>query len=249
MINTSGYYSIGTDHIVCDDYVIYNETSIILADGCSESKHASVGARVLAHSIENLRPTDLTTWKAVGENVNTILSRINIRYDEACATLLWLEASKDSNYITLNMCGDGVYACRRRDTQELEIYSLFFPSRAPYYLCYNYEGRERYLEEFGDDYVLSDQNNKIEHGHYLTDYPNGIMTNYISTETYDIVAVFSDGIASLGKAVVDLVPTFLGCKGFAGNFAGRRAKAALKELAKEGFSPTDDFSVGIMYIE
>lgn len=242
MLKISTFSTQGFSHKENQDYIISGPNYIVASDGCSSiGSISSVGARLLAHSVESLRPKDLTGWNSVLQNCETICGRLNLPLDCLCATLLWLEYIEEKQEVTLTMIGDGTFVIRNRETKELEINTISFKSGAPYYLRYEMGVRERYLEEFGDIYN--------EDRNYLTDFPTGIMSRSFDLELYDMVAVFSDGIGSLGLSIDGVVSEFLAIKGFAGDFMQRRGKAALKKFGEVGKVPFDDFTVGVLRVD
>jgi hypothetical protein len=239
MIVTTGSFStIGFSHKVCQDYIIKIDSGIVLCDGCSGSPLASTGARLIAHSIESLRPKDLTGWNSVINNCETICGRLNLPLDCLCSTLMWVEYDGKTNAVHLKWCGDGTVAVRSRYTGNIHIETISFKSGAPYYLRYEMGLREQYLEEFGD--IYNDGRS------YLTDFPAGIMSRSFDMELFDMVAVFSDGIGSLGISINEAVSEFLTIKGFAGDFMQRRGKAAMKKFGESGKTPFDDLTVGVL---
>ena len=58
-LNIDGYYEIGKDHKVCEDYVLMEKMDDnfcwgVVCDGCSGSISTDIGARIIAHHIKKL---------------------------------------------------------------------------------------------------------------------------------------------------------------------------------------------------
>jgi len=240
-IHVGTFSTMGWSHKENQDYGILTNSGLVISDGCSSAPFSSVGARILTHSIESLRPQDLVGWNAVLENCATICGRLNLPLDCLCATLIWAEYNKDTNSIELRWVGDGTIATRSRHTNEINIETISFNSGAPYYLRYEIGSREGYIKEFGDLYN--------ENRSYFMDFPNGIISRSYDMELYDLVSIFSDGVGSLDLPIQEVVEEMLKIKGFAGDFMYRRGNAAINKFGQNDKFPYDDFTVGIIKVD
>jgi len=238
-LHVGTFSSMGFSHKENQDYIISGHNYLILSDGCSSSPHSSVGARLLCHNIELIRPQDLSGWHAVLDNCEIICSRLNLPVDCLCATLMWAEYNQDTNLVELKWIGDGSVAIRRRDTKEISVETISFNLGAPYYLRYEIGMREQYIAEFSDLY-------NGDHS-YFADFPNGIILRSYNMDEFDLVTVFSDGVGSFsGLSIEEVVKETLNIKGYAGDFMYRRGQAAIKKFGAEGSLPYDDFTVGVI---
>ena len=55
MIRTDTFIEIGSQHKVCEDYIIAKDNYIILADGCSRSENSDMGARILCYMAQQFQ--------------------------------------------------------------------------------------------------------------------------------------------------------------------------------------------------
>lgn len=240
-MNIDSFFSIGSTHRVCQDYTIHNDKQVILSDGCSSAQYSDTGARILAHTA-SYYSTFSYDW--ILHYAFKAAETIGLTNDCLCATLIKATAN-EANFV-VEMSGDGTIISRRAVDGELEIFDIGFSSGAPYYLKYNFDGRQRYLAEFGDEFSV---NGEIQPEGYLTTYPEGVIKKTYPFEEYDMVAIFSDGLSSFQNKsghypMEEVLREAMAIKGFAGSFVQRRCRKMLEKLKNDDCFNTDDFSMG-----
>ena len=112
--------------------------------------------------------------------------------------------------------GDGVIVARKRATKQLEVYTVEFPSNAPYYLVYEIKphDKENWIEHFQSELVISrnfiDQEKGIDDIFYRDSYevnPDFAgFTHTFNSEEYDMVVLVSDGIETFYKVESSTMP-------------------------------------------
>lgn len=207
-MHTDVYSVIGRSHSVNQDYGIASRTNIVLSDGCSSAPLSDWGARLLAQA--------MSLWDDPVEAIkhaNKWRLELRLPKDCLCATLLCCRLV--SNSFVVNVSGDGLVAIRDRYSGAWTVLRYDYPSGAPFYLRYLLDEAAigAYQEQFDDTWQCN--------GEKL----NGVVaiTNW-SVEQYDTVAMFSDGIFSFDK---DIVEEMLDFKSYCGVFLQRRIKKLL----------------------
>jgi hypothetical protein len=236
------FFTKGVGHRVCEDYVVHNDQRIILCDGCSSAPYSDTGARILAHSILH---TKTKSWYDAINRADDIVVSLGLPRDCISATIVAAQLKEGG--VTVNLLGDGAIISRERQGGELKVFNLNFKSGAPYYLRYALDAdiRNDYIQKFGDIYDVGDGVEKS----FFTDYPDGVVTKEFSSEAYDLVAIFSDGINRFqitedGRRrevpLADVIQEFMSFKNYAGNFVQRRCTRAFEK----SWAVFDDFSMG-----
>jgi hypothetical protein len=249
-MNTDSVFFIGNSHRICQDYVVHNTNRIILSDGCSSALHSDVGSRLIAHSALNL--PHLSPLSLINRIYDSSY-KLGLPVDSLCATFIDLSVDENETEFTVKIIGDGCIAARQKESQKIEITNISFPSGAPFYLRYllDDESFNKYLMLFGHKIHINDEEFSI-----IEDLkPQYTISRKFPCSSYDLVAVFSDGITSfqnktkngISIPIESLISQFLAFKGYTGEFVQRRARRALKDLAEQGIDHYDDFSMGVIY--
>jgi hypothetical protein len=171
-MNADSYFEIGYSHKVCEDYALAgvqdNLAYAIVSDGCSSSKDADVGARLLAHISRDALlylyhrkllydPHFLSdSFRATFEEIiikKCLEVKETLRFpcDTFDATLL-VAASIGDHFKKkiLFSWGDG-YFILKRPSGAIDTISLNYESNAPYYLSYelSQDKHNSYADEYG----------------------------------------------------------------------------------------------------
>lgn len=263
-MNTNSTFSIGKDHVVCQDYttsgIVGQSPYAIVCDGCSASPEVDFGARVLALSAKRIfkehypqldfekDPLELglkTIFNAF--QIRSVLPDIHPQALDATLLMTWVKDNKATAYLY----GDGVFV--HKSGNDVYAVHVHLTSGAPDYLSY-YLDSERIKayrtvpENVKEVWATSGM---VEPDHYTPFTP--VVINREVKEG-DIVAVISDGINSFRKADntaidwLDLVPEFTGYKTFEGEFVLRRIAAFKRKCLKEGITHSDDISVSAIVV-
>jgi hypothetical protein len=262
MIQTDIFLRIGDQHKICEDYIIEGclpVPFIVLADGCSSSRDAEMGARILCHlakqylyyrgvDLYNLDYRKMGSW--VIHNAELVARQLGLRAECLDATLIVSYELDDVVYVYIY--GDGVVATKN-DVGFIQADHVKFTNNAPYYLSY-------LIDEFRDEMYHENKNQKSMH---MT-HQNGHMTSYnmaydsktvlkYNLDRYPNIFICSDGIESFIKKDPsqrdtlephEVLPDMMEFKTIKGEFLKRRMKRALKDLESQGITHYDDLSIG-----
>jgi hypothetical protein len=109
------FIEIGSQHQMCEDYIISGDNYIFLADGCSASDHSEMGARFLCYMAKQFMemyptypmeagfPEKMGTW--IIHNAEVLSRHLGLDKTSLDATLI--TAYVDDTYVYINMFGDG----------------------------------------------------------------------------------------------------------------------------------------------
>jgi len=242
----------GKGHKQNQDYVIHGTSPfpyIILADGCSSSPHTDIGARIICHKIKKSYEHGLNVnIKAILDSCDNTRKCLNL--PQECLDCTVITCTLKNKTIEINIHGDGSFFIEYIDGS-YRWYNIHFPNNAPFYPNYylNKQRMENYKsknEVFILTSILENEECNIEieesilkaDSFYDFDKPDKIKSIMIS----------SDGLSSFGLSFDEAYQYFSSFKTKKGEFIKRRAKRALKELEKEGFTNFDDVSIGGMYL-
>jgi len=262
MIYTDTFLEIGSQHKVCEDYIVTCETPfpcVILSDGCSSSKNTEMGSRLLCYlakqfltyrknCIANVDYKDMGRW--IIHNAEMTARQLGLKKECLDATLL-ISFFID-NKIRTFIYGDGVVVFKRGDT--FEITSIEYNNNMPYYLSYliDEERNQCYYEKKNQKLLKktiigTEEIEKRVAYTFAYDYPTIIEYDL---EYNDVFLVCSDGIESFidhtGKKldIKDTIKEFTAFKNLKGMYLQRRLNAALKNMKKVDVNHYDDLSVG-----
>lgn len=259
-MNANSTFSIGKDHIICEDYALaYTGPTItyaIVSDGCSASPEVDFGARCLAMSAKReLRlNNDLLSFdgkKAItnAQRVIDVFPYLSPQFLDA--TLL--VAAVNGKHLLVEMYGDGVMVHRKKDN--IVSVHVQLTSGAPDYLSYHLDPirKQAYLNIEDNKKIIIIHDNDQESAR--DDY--GPLNPFIydtTVEEGDVISVISDGINSFRKMNndpiewYDLIDEFTGYKTFEGEFVLRRIAAFKRKCLKEGITHSDDISIASIVI-
>ena len=260
-MNANSTFSIGKDHIICEDYALASTTATlsyaIVSDGCSASNDVDFGSRCLAMSAKReLRlANDLFAFdgkKAIAnaQRVIDVFPYLSPTFLDA--TLLVAAVNISTKTLLVQMYGDGVMVHRKKD--DVVMVHVGLSSGAPDYLSYH-------LDPMRKQAYMGLENNKkniiIVEGGESSERIYKPFDPFIYTTTVaegDIIAVISDGINSFRKSNndpiswIELVDEFTGYKTPEGEFVLRRIAAFKRKCLKDGTTHSDDISVASIII-
>lgn len=145
-MSTDAHFTIGCTHKTCEDYALAGDNFALVLDGCSNSPHTDVGARMVAWGI-----APYTSMDGFAANVPVLLHTVrgaiapNVSLD---ATILY--ANKQGEVFAY---GDGYIAARERESGSWAVYRIEFSGNAPAYASYNLRRSipAEFLARFPDD--------------------------------------------------------------------------------------------------
>jgi len=261
MIATDIFLEIGSQHKVCEDYIIQGskpEPFIILADGCSSSDDTEMGARLLCHLAKQYlryRADDLhdIDYKKMGRWIihNAEMTARQLGLKISCLDATLIVSYFIDNTIYVKMYGDGMVVIKRGDT--IEYFTVDFSNNAPYYLSYLVDDhRHELYHDLGNDLTITTNCGGYEPmiSTYAYDFPFEYTWN---ANEIDGLFIASDGLSSFidnnptartSHPAGELLPDFMSFKGTKGEYLKRRMKKALRKLDDMGIVHFDDLSIG-----
>lgn len=265
MITIDTFLEIGSQHRICEDYIIKGSSPtpfIILADGCSESNNSEMGARILCHLAKQYlryRQNDLykIDYKKAGAWIihNAEMTARQLGLPTSCLDATLIIAFQLENRIKIFMYGDGVVIRKLGDLTEITIVD-FAPVNAPFYLSYLVD-QERfdYYHELKNElmYKTFSGNELLNSKSVAYDFPVEFAGN-----AFDTLFICSDGISSFivedptQRKVIqpnEFIQDFMSFKSTKGEFLKRRVGKAIKNLNSAGINHYDDLSIGAFHYE
>jgi hypothetical protein len=265
-MNIDSFFTIGTTHLVCEDYALHGENYVILSDGCSNGGgpriHTDWGSRILCKAAEqhiDLLPDDRLAFN--NRCISTAMTQVASfpKLSNLCLTATLLIAVIKHGKIWIHLVGDGTFGFKFKDGS-YGIHDYNFESSAPYYLKYDLsnEDRAEYLEKFGSNvkhtiWTISPSIfTKLEIEESILD------KRFFSSECeYDVddvefVFIASDGLSSFYKTVIngtnkqniripipEVCETLLDFKNFGSNFVERQCHWVFKTNRVGSFGRND----------
>lgn len=265
MINTDTFLRIGSQHQICEDYIIQGNIQdlqyIILSDGCSSSKNTEMGARILCHLAKkylsyrieqainyNIKHSKMGSW--IVHNAELIARQMGLPISCLDATLM-VSYYYDGRVVVYTY-GDGDIILKDNEGN-ICVNSISFSNNAPYYLSYKIDPtRDKIYYENKNSMFFNEKTSYSELKTELSyDCPQ---FSAFSVENYQSIFVCSDGIESFIRknpaerdliSVHDVIGPLSTFKNFRGEFLKRRVKRALKTLDQDGITHADDLSIGV----
>jgi len=261
MIATDIFIEIGSQHKVCEDYIISGmkpEPYIILSDGCSSSNDTEMGARILCHLAKQYlryRAEDLhdIDYKKMGRWIihNAEMAARQMGLKVSCLDATLIVSFFIDGQIKIFMYGDGVVAIKRG--KSIEILKFDFSNNAPYYLSYRIDDhRNELYHQMGNDLIIKTHVPTFADNVIRYAYDFSIEQTWNVSEL-DALFISSDGLTSFiddnptartSHPVEEVIEPFMAFKGTKGEYLKRRMKNALKKLGEMGIVHFDDLSIG-----
>lgn len=279
MISTDTFIEIGSQHKVCEDYIVSGNIPVpfvILADGCSKSKDSEMGARILCHLAKQYvtyhgvqpdnekYPENLGWW--VIHNAEMVARQMGLKTSCLDATLI--VGYVVENIFYGHMFGDGYIITKSTENGSLlyEIRWVEYSKNAPYYLSYLIDNeRAKLYHEMKISKHLNMKwipygENPASESHPIECAYDLPLTFKQAMDKYNTVLICSDGISSfLGPTegtnsnklieVQELLPDLFGFKITKGEFLKRRCNKYMKWLKKNEMEHFDDLSIGAFLYE
>jgi hypothetical protein len=273
---SDSYFEIGSSHEVCQDYALDHKGSgsalAILGDGCSSNHHSDFGSRIITRLAEKQIQScsEIMSPQELIFKSKFLMDQLNLEPSHLNSTLMAVSAYSEFKVQTF---GDGVIVARERDTQDLFVIDVEYPSGAPFYLQYllDEDLLEGWKERFSPKVNVHTSYIRKETGAHepIMDLevdeglPNFMYEETFDFESYDLVAVLSDGIHSFQETEYPLVPygskrtsdlgyieiikELFDFKQMNGVFLRRRCNKFFKNCKKKNRNHYDDFSVAAVY--
>lgn len=265
--NADAFFAIGKTHMVCQDYARAGRTKTgapyaIVCDGCSSSTDTDFGSRLLAVAAEvqlqaGILPDAARTVDILKCNLDWL--GLNPR----CFDSTMLAALLDGKYVRVRMWGDGVVAARRRDGK-IEIVTVEHTKGAPGYVSYGLSEDRRlgYLAEFGNKYNISKLSSDEDYHESFVGIEAPLQDWSFDVETYDLVAVLSDGAQSFqclsqtdtSRTLIDIpvrevLREMLAVRSVRGEFIKRRTNKFLTKTCPPLFwQHADDLAIAAIWL-
>lgn len=242
---------------ICEDYVVKNDSMVILSDGCSTSEDTRIGAMLYCEvGLNEFEYIDgrINThqWMGLAQRCRHSMYGIKVSTTYLDATVVSMRVN--DTHVHINMCGDGLIFYKEKGKEFPEFVKLDFEDNTPLYPSYFIDSNRMELRR-----RIKDKNNLVMSDY---DYANGVFKEVARVDDEDATTFFSFpknhleymGIASDGvfsfkqygkevpmKIIFDHITAFKGT----GEFMKRKMNHMFKELAKENIFNYDDFSIGV----
>lgn len=260
-MHTDSFFRKGFSHQVCEDYALSSNEKLytfIVADGCSNSEHTDIGARLLSwaakevvesigEEIINLSPAKI--GRLIIDKAYISIKNLNMPITSLDVTLLVGFYNKYKDQVEVLVYGDGAVFSQDKNGTVVENI-IDYSENTPFYLSYLLTSRRK---EIFDN---KEQTKTILRDGVVHESDNP----YVETFTFDVketnwILLTSDGVTNVFNTKTHLpidqellnkeITTF---KNFSGEFIKRRAKRTFKELNKIDFDNNDDFSISGIYL-
>lgn len=241
------FFNIGKDHKICDDYTIFGFEPypfVLLSDGCSSNKFTDIGSRVLTSiakkNLFSFTPDNYIDYLSIVlEESRSILSLMGLDKSALNATLILIIEYQNKIYALL--LGDGCLIYQTKDNINHYI-KHEYSDNFPFYLNY----LKADIKDTHSLEVIKDGIESIKPFKEIELYEfNKSDLNWIVGST-DGIFSFSNGASLIDfDEMINSVSDF---KSFKGEFIERKLKRITKNLNKEGFFNSDDWSLGGIYL-
>lgn len=259
MIITDTFNEIGSEHRVCEDYIlpIENPQSIIISDGCSSSKNTDMGARILSYigkvHLKYRRSYNPFDYYGYGMTVIVealeVINRLELNQECLDATLVLAFKHPTKNCIQCYFFGDG-YLVIQKKNDEVDVIKIEYDQSAPFYLSYYlnderkdlYKNSEIKMRVYKNDEIVEEVNAGVRH------------FQEILLDEVKCVLVCSDGFGSFIKKVEPVhystyVNNFLNYPVKNQNFLKRTMNHYLRKMNEEKIKHYDDLSIGAFLVK
>ncbi len=257
MLRYDHYYTIGTTHPICEDYVTQGDTPtpfMVLSDGCSSAENSDAGARILTltakHMIETAAKWPLNYLdfgQQLIDNALDITEKLQLPDSVLDATVMLAFLYQDT--IMVYIYGDGCLLFKDHDGN-LGTIEIAFTHNAPYYLTYWYdkERQQNYAKCGPNPLLLIDSvNGQSEPKPFQKQ-----LTFCFPLKKFKVVAIASDGASQCVDTrqntfipLYDVATHLLAFENQTNEFVKRHTESALKDYAVQGIYPADDLSIGV----
>ena len=235
----------GDSHYICEDYIVSDESKIVLSDGCSSSIDTDVGARILCRTfLEGFTPKYFSAF--MNDLYTRYFTLISGKRNGANSLDATVGFVTEEGLVTFY--GDGVIFWKTKDG-EVGFTEIEYPSGAPFYLSYFLsEDREyEYKKAFGNTKFI-----KHSSGFTSVVSDGGGYTCSFDISEMELIGIASDGLTSFlntpseERALGEIINEICDFKSYNGEFLKRRMGKILKTYRKKGITHYDDLSIGVI---
>ena len=276
MIYTDTFIEIGSQHNMCEDYIISGPNHIILSDGCSSSEHSEMGARFLCYMAQEflknfgIYPDDpyfshtMQHW--IIHNAENLARQLGL--PKTCLDATLIVSYVHNNKIYIYMFGDGCIILKKHHNEHIMYETDYKASTKsmPYYLRYllDLKGRQKYHEAkvtktLHTTKILKEEVGESKPEEYAYDHYNEFS---FPISDYHSISITSDGLATFLRSVADengnkimrasdMVPFIFDFQNSRGVFLQRQMNICKRQMKKADlpFEHFDDLSIGTYLIE
>ena len=256
-MHADGVYMIGKTHSVCQDYVVTNNSYVILSDGCSTSPDTDIGSRLLVKAAEHhiqSNPNPETLHQEAARLALDWARALGLAPQTIDATLL--TAFRSGEDLIVSCSGDGVIVTETISGIR-EIYEISYPAGYPFYPAYLHQpDRLATLIQAGSSTKdIKQYSSAGLSGIRHCDRPIHVMR--LSAKDFRFVALISDGVRSFfttaNKSVEsvswsNVIPELMSFKSWNGAFVARRVNRFMKDCQAKDWHHADDLSMGVLYL-
>jgi hypothetical protein len=242
---TDALFLKGNSHLICEDYAMYDDETIVVCDGCSSSSMVDVGARLIALEALNR--------KYVADIIYEIewLNNRKYRNYPHMFDCTMLRVQRRVNTLYIDCIGDGFIIIKMLDGR-IKIIELEYEHSYPYYFSYELDQTKR------DASNLIAQRSPVKESYLFGDkeeiqvLPN-IYSTVFDVDRVDWIGVCSDGVKSFSADnksihVDDVICELIDFKVFSQGFVQRRLNMFSKFCTKNRWTHYDDVSLAVMKI-
>jgi hypothetical protein len=272
-MKTDTFIEIGSQHKICEDYMISGDNYIILADGCSSSENSEMGARFLCYMAKRFLSdhrerkfnesfaTGLGDW--VIYNSETLIRQLGLR--KTCLDATLVVAYLKDNFVNIIMYGDGHIILQPEIESKYEIISVDYKSGSksmPYYLRYiiDSQGRTMYHKAKVTKTISIDTIDQYSGVHHPISWELAYdipLINSYPIDDYKSISICSDGFGTFltpepdetGNKIIkveNMVPAIFEFRNSTGVFLKRQMNLLQRRLRKADtpMEHFDDLSIG-----
>ena len=260
------------DHSLCG--MIGEIAYVVISDGCSSGRHTDIGARIITCALSQSIKKNLSDFNGdimllpdvihadIVNQAQLIADTMGLENQDLLATCVYAIITPDGGFI--HILGDGSAIIKSRNN-ELIITTAEWQRNTPYYPAENRKSlfiREHSQPEDGSKSMCVTQSFVSDNGSFseikyisiqesVKGYVIYLPENQLKIIT-DVI-VCSDGVESFkqDKDIVnsiDIIPSLVSFKNYAGDFMKRRLSRGLLEYSKQGMIHDDDIAMAAIHI-
>ena len=256
-MNANHYYSIGSTHIVCQDYArsgytVDGNAYAIVCDGCSSSPDTDVGARIVGLTAEKLVRIggEIPTGPEIAWLAKEKIVNLGLEPQAMDATLII--ALQNDNTVKIRGWGDGFIVSSYGDG--LWQYNEYeYDPNYPFYLSYMADTeRMKLWRDSGLGLTVRSINQSEINKTTQPEKPEG-WSDQILLRPGRVMFIVTDGMSSFEDKSIDslnkrvdpsrIAEELVKIKVPRGKFIEKRTRRMLRTLEKENIVNTDDFGI------
>ena len=278
-MNIDTFIEIGSQHQMCEDYIISGDNYIILADGCSSSDHSEMGARFLCYMTKQFMKLHRMDWNDprfpdrmgawIIHNAEMLARQLGLH--KTCLDATLIVAYIKDEQVNIHMFGDGYVVVNRIWEPIYEIYSVEYKAGSksmPFYLRYKIDEEGLGLYHSTKVTKTLHKNAMFENLHVNKEFPREYGYDHVQSWSINIeeglksVSICSDGLGTFlrphpdetGNKIIEvesMIPSMFDFKNPSGVFLQRQMNICKRKLKKNdlNFEHFDDLSIGTFIME